>query len=45
VTQGEVALLEAAEQQRALEAQLQDYKFDSNEAMIKAIYGHRARMA
>ena len=45
VTQAEVALLEAAEQQRALEAQLQDYKFDSNEAMITAIYGHRARMA
>src|SRR5262249_20430408 len=37
ITQDEVALLEAAEQQRAMEAQLQDYKFDSNEAMIKAI--------
>lgn len=45
VTQDKVALLEAAEQQRALEAQLQDYKFDSNEAMLTAIYSHRARVA
>lgn len=45
VTQDAVALLEAAEQQRALEAQMQDYKFDSNEAMLTAIYGHRARVA
>jgi len=43
ITQDEVALLEAAEQQRALEAQLQDYKFDSNEAMLKAIHTRQAR--
>src|SRR5262245_5397766 len=43
VTQAEVALLEAAEQQRALEAQLPDYKFDSNEAMLKAIIHHQVR--
>ena len=45
ITQDEIALLEAAEQQRALEAQLPDYKFDSNEAMLTAIYGHQVRVA
>lgn len=44
VTQDEVALLEAAEQQRAMEAQLQDYKFASNEAMITAITHRQVRV-
>src|SRR5438552_5496975 len=36
IMQDEVALLEAAEQECALEAQLQDYKFASNEADRKS---------
>ena len=44
ITQDEVALLEAAEQEHALEADLQGYKFDSNEAMIKAIHSRQARV-
>jgi ferredoxin--NADP+ reductase len=43
ITQAEIALLEAAEQQRAMEAQLQDYKFASNEAMITAITRRQVR--
>jgi ferredoxin--NADP+ reductase len=45
ITQDEVALLEEAEQHRAQEAHLPEYKFDSNEAMLKAINGQQARVA
>ncbi len=37
VTREDITLLEGAEQHMATQAQLADYKFDSNEAMIKAI--------
>ena len=45
ITREEVALLEEAEQQRAREADLQEYKFDSNEAMLKAINSPPVRVA
>lgn len=45
ITQDEVALLEEAEQHRAREADLQEFKFDSNEAMIKAIHSQQAWVA
>jgi ferredoxin--NADP+ reductase len=41
ITKDEVALLEDAEQHIARQAELQEYKFDSNEAMLKAIHSHR----
>jgi hypothetical protein len=43
ITQDDVARLEEAEQQRAAEAQLPEYKFDSNEAMLQAINCRRAQ--
>ena len=37
ITKDEVAVLEAVERQKAQEAGLKDFKFDTNEAMIQAI--------
>jgi ferredoxin--NADP+ reductase len=37
ITKDEVALLEEAERQRAAQAQVEEYKFDSNAAMLEAI--------
>jgi hypothetical protein len=45
VTKDEITLLEEAERQLAVQAQSEEYKFDSNEAMIKAINCQKARKA
>ena len=45
ITKDEIALLEEAEWQLAVQAQSEEYKFDSNEAMIKVINCQKARMA
>jgi ferredoxin--NADP+ reductase len=42
ITQNEVALLEEAERQIATQAQLEEYKFDSNAAMLEAINSRKA---
>jgi hypothetical protein len=42
ITQEEVALLEEAERQRAVQAQVEEYKFDSNAAMLEAINSRKA---
>jgi ferredoxin--NADP+ reductase len=44
ITKDEVTLLEETERQIAGQAQLEEYKFDSNEAMLKAINGCKARV-
>jgi ferredoxin--NADP+ reductase len=45
ITQGEVAHLEEAERQRAAQAQVEEYKFDSNAAMLEAINSRKASVA
>ena len=45
ITQDEVALLEEAERQRAAQAQVEEYKFDSNAAMLEAINSRKASVA
>jgi ferredoxin--NADP+ reductase len=45
ITQDEVALLEEAEQQVAARAQVEEYKFDSNAAMLAAIDSRKAHGA
>jgi ferredoxin--NADP+ reductase len=45
ITQDEVALLEEAEQQAAARAQVEEYKFDSNAAMLAAIDSRKAHVA
>ena len=45
ITKDEVALLEEAERQRAAQAQVEEYKFDSNTAMLAAIDGQKAGVA
>jgi ferredoxin--NADP+ reductase len=42
ITKDEVALLEEAEQQIATQAQVEEYKFDSNAAMLEAINSRKA---
>jgi ferredoxin--NADP+ reductase len=42
ITQDEVALLEEAERQAAARAQVEEYKFDSNAAMLAAIESRKA---
>jgi ferredoxin--NADP+ reductase len=42
ITRDEVALLEEAEQQRAAQAKVEEYKFDSNAAMLEAINSRKA---
>ena len=44
ITKDEIALLEEAERQIAVQAQSEEYKFDSNEAMLEAINCQKARM-
>jgi ferredoxin--NADP+ reductase len=44
ITQDEVALLEEAEQQAAARAQVEEYKFDSNAAMLAAIDSRKAHV-
>ncbi len=41
ITQDEVALLEEAERQAAAQTQVEEYKFDSNAAMLAAIDSRR----
>jgi len=45
ITKDEVALLEEAERQRAAQAQVEEYKFDSNTAMLEAINSRKASVA
>ena len=45
ITQDEVALLEEAEQQVAAQTQVEEYKFDSNAAMLAAIDSRKASVA
>jgi ferredoxin--NADP+ reductase len=45
ITKDEVALLEEAERQRAAQAQVEEYKFDSNAAMLEAINSSKASVA
>jgi hypothetical protein len=45
ITPDEVALLEEAERQRATQAQVEEYKFDSNVAMLEAINSRKASVA
>lgn len=45
ITKEALGLLEEAEQLRAREAGLPEYKFDTNEAMIRAIDSQRTRLA
>jgi hypothetical protein len=42
ITKAEVTLLEEAERQRAAQAQVEEYKFDSNTAMLEAINSRKA---
>jgi len=44
ITKDEIALLEEAERQIAVQAQSEEYKFDSNEAMLEAINCQKAQM-
>lgn len=44
ITKDEVALLETLEQEVAAAEHLEEYKFDSNEAMIKAMNNRRTRL-
>ena len=45
ITKDEVALLEEAERQIAAQAQVEEYKFDSNAAMLEAINSRKASVA
>ena len=45
ITQDEVALLEEAERQAAAQTQVEEYKFDSNAAMLAAIDSRKANVA
>jgi hypothetical protein len=45
ITKDEVALLEEAERQVAAQAQVEEYKFDSNPAMLAAIDSRKASVA
>jgi len=45
ITKDEVALLEEAEQQIAAQVQAEEYKFDSNTAMLEAINSRKASVA
>jgi len=45
ITKDEVALLEEAERQVAARAQVEEYKFDSNAAMLEAIDSRKASVA
>ena len=45
ITKDEVALLEEAERRIAAQAQVEEYKFDSNVAMLEAIHSHKAGVA
>jgi ferredoxin--NADP+ reductase len=45
ITQDEIALLEEVERQRAAQAQVEEYKFDSNAAMLEAINSRKASVA
>jgi hypothetical protein len=42
ITKDEVTLLEEAERQIAAQAQVEEYKFDSNTGMLKAIDSQKA---
>ena len=44
ITQDEVALLEEAERQAAAQTQVEEYKFDSNAAMLAAIDSQKANV-
>ena len=45
ITKDDVARLEEAERQLAAQAHIEEYKFDSNAAMLEAINGRKASMA
>ncbi len=45
ITRDEVTLLEEAERQLAEQAQVEEYKFDSNAAMLEAINSRKASVA
>ena len=45
ITKDDVARLEEAERQLAAQAHLEEYKFDSNAAMLEAINGRKASVA
>jgi ferredoxin--NADP+ reductase len=45
ITQDDIALLEEVERQKAVQAQVEEYKFDSNAAMLEAINSRKASVA